>query len=161
VIKGKVWACSDNHGSGRSNELTEAAQMAGGGARRWLGVRARQGPGLVFIPAEGRLGASGVTPVTHARVERPQHGRRHASLRRPMACHGRCAGRWIGATWHGPLATGVTGEFPPSQRSDRWSLRRLGVRARRGYDTYGGVPTWPRATSRQSALRRSKAFSIR
>jgi hypothetical protein len=29
---------------------------------------------------------------------------------------------WIGATWHGPLTTGVTGEFPPSQHSDRWSL---------------------------------------
>jgi hypothetical protein len=84
--------------------------MAGGGARRWLGVRARH--------------------------------------------------LWIGATWHGPLATAVTGEFPPSQRSDRWSLRRLGVRARRGYGTYGGVPTWLSTTSRQSALRHSKAFSI-
>jgi hypothetical protein len=56
--------------------------------------------------------------------------------------------RWIGATWHGPLATNVTGEFTPTQRSDRWSLRRLGVRARRGYDTYGGAPTWSRTTSR-------------
>jgi hypothetical protein len=68
--------------------------------------------------------------------------------------------RWIGATWHGPLATIVTGESTPTQRSDRWSLRRLGVRARRGYGTYGGAPTWPRATSRQSALWRSKAISI-
>jgi hypothetical protein len=135
--------------------------MAGGGARRWLGVRARQGRGLVFILAGGRLGASGVTPVTYARVERPRHGRRRASLRRPMARHGRCTGRWIGATWHGPLATGVTGKFPLSHRSDRWSLRFLGVHARRGYGMYSGVPTWPRATSRQSALRRSKAFSIR
>jgi hypothetical protein len=134
--------------------------MAGGGARWWLGVRARQGRGLVFIPAEGRLGASGVTPVTHARVERPRRGRRHASLRWPMARHGRCASRWIGATWPGQLATGVTGEFPPSQRSDRWSLWRLGMRARRGYNAYGGVSTWPRATSLQSALRHSKAFSI-
>jgi hypothetical protein len=74
---------------------------------------------------------------------------------------GGAPGRWIGATWHGPLATGVTGEFPPSQRSDRWSLRRLGVRARRGYGTYGGVPTWLRATSRQSAPRRSKVISTR
>jgi hypothetical protein len=56
--------------------------------------------------------------------------------------------RWIGATWHSPLATIVTGESTPTQRSDRWSLWRLGVRARRGYDTYGGAPTWPRATSR-------------
>jgi hypothetical protein len=128
--------------------------MAGGGARRWLGVRVRQGRGLVFIRAEGRLGASGVTPVTHARVERPRHGRRRVSLRRRMARHGRCAGRWICATWHGPLATGVTGEFPPSQCSDRWSLRRLGMRARHGYGTYGVMLTWPRVMSRQSALRR-------
>jgi hypothetical protein len=120
-------------------------------------VRARQGGQAGFIPAGGRLGANGVTPVTHARVEKP----RRAPLQRPMARHGRCAGRWIGATWRGPLATGVTGELPLSQRSDRWSLRHLGVRARRGYGTYGGLPTWPRATSRQSALRCSRAFSIR
>jgi hypothetical protein len=137
------------------------APMAGGGARRWLGVRARQDRGLAYILTGGRLGASGVTPVTHTRVERPRHGRRCASLRRPMARHGRCADRWIGATWHGPLATCVMGRFPPSQRSDRWSLQHLGVRARRGYGMYGGVPTRPRATSRQSALRRSRAFSIR
>jgi hypothetical protein len=74
---------------------------------------------------------------------------------------GGAPGRWIGATWHGPLAPGVTGEFPPSQRSDRWLLRRLGVRAQRGYDTYDGVLTWLRATSQQSALRCSKAISIR
>jgi hypothetical protein len=37
--------------------------------------------------------------------------------------------RWIGATWHGPLATIVTGESTPTQRSDRWSLQCLGVRA--------------------------------
>jgi hypothetical protein len=135
--------------------------MAGSGALRWLGVCARQGRGQVFLLTGGRLGASGVMPVTYARVERPRHGRRRASLRRPMARHGHCAGRWIGATWHGPLATGVMGKFPPSQRSNRWLLRCLSVRARRGYGTYGGMPTWPRATSRQSALRRSKAFSIR
>jgi hypothetical protein len=134
--------------------------MADGGARRWLGVRVRQDRGLAYILTGGRLGVSGVTPVTHARVERPRHGRLRASLRRPMARHGRCAGRWIGATWHGPLATGVTGRFPPSQCSDWWSLCCLGVRTRRGYGMFGGVPTWPRATSRQSALRRSKAFSI-
>jgi hypothetical protein len=113
------------------------------------GVRAREAGGRAgFIPAGGRLGASGVTPVTHARVEKPWHGRRRASLRRPMARHGWCAGRWIGATWRGPLTTDVTGRFPPSQRSDQWSLRCLGVRARRGYGMYGGVPTWLRATSR-------------
>jgi hypothetical protein len=41
--------------------------------------------------------------------------------------------RWIGATWRRPLATDVTGEFTPAQRSDRWSPRRLSVRALRGY----------------------------
>jgi hypothetical protein len=65
--------------------------MAGGRARRRLGVRARQRSRTGYILAGGRLGASGVTPVTHARVERPRHGRRRASLRRPMARHGRCA----------------------------------------------------------------------
>jgi hypothetical protein len=55
--------------------------------------------------------------------------------------------RWIGATWHGPLAMNVTGEFTLTQHSDRWSLRRLAVRARCGYGTYGGAPTWPRAMS--------------
>jgi hypothetical protein len=94
-------------------------------------VGVRQGDGAGFIPVGGRLGASWVTPVMHARVEKPRHIRRRASLRRPMARHGRCAGRWIGTTWRGPLATGVMAELPPSQRSDRWSLRRLGVRARR------------------------------
>jgi hypothetical protein len=123
-------------------------------------VRARQGEWAGFIPAGGRLGASGVTPVTHARVEKPRHVRRHASLRRPLARHGRCAGRWIGATWRGPLATGVTGELPPSQRSDRWSLWRLGVRARRGYGAYGSLPTWSRVTSRQSTLRCSRHFQF-
>jgi hypothetical protein len=68
--------------------------------------------------------------------------------------------RWIGTTWHGPLSTIVMGESTPMQRSDRWSLWCLGVRTRRGYSTYGGAPTWPRVTSRQSALRRSKAISI-
>jgi hypothetical protein len=107
------------------------------------------------------LEASGVMPVTHARVEKPRHGRQHASLRQPMARDGRCSDRWIGATWRGPLATGVMGKLPLSQRSDRWSLRCLGVRAQHRYGAYGGLPTWPRATSWQSALWRSKAFSIR
>jgi hypothetical protein len=133
-----------------------AVELGGG----WACARGR-GRGLVYILAGGRFGASGVTPVTYACVERPRHGWRRASLRRPMARHWRCAGRWIVASWHSPLATGVTGELPPSQRSDWWSLHHLGVRARRGYGTYSGVPTWLRATSRQSALRRSKAFSIR
>jgi hypothetical protein len=55
---------------------------------------------------------------------------------------------WIGATWHDPLATNVTREFTTTSCHDRWSLLRLGVRARRGYDTYGGAPTWPCTTSR-------------
>jgi hypothetical protein len=78
-----------------------------------------------------------------------------------MARHGRCAGRWIDATWRGPLATDGTGELPPAQRSDQRSLWCLGVRARRGYDAYGGLPTWLRTTSRQGASRRSRAFAIR
>jgi hypothetical protein len=64
-----------------------AAKLGGGRAY----ARGR-GRGLVYILTGGRLGASGVTPVTHAHVERPRHGRRRASLWRPMARHGRCAG---------------------------------------------------------------------
>jgi hypothetical protein len=75
-------------------------------------------------------------PLAH--MEGPGHGRRRAPLWRPMARHGRCAGRWISTTWRGPLATDGTGESPPTLRSDLRSLRRLGVSARRGYDAYGG-----------------------
>jgi hypothetical protein len=134
----------------------------GGTAVLGGGARAREErPGRVFINAGGRLGASEVMTVTHARVERSRHARRRAPLRRPMARHGRCAGRWIDATWRGPLATDGTGELPPAQHSDRRSLQHLSVRAQRGYDAYGGLPTWPRTTSRQSASRRSRAFAIR
>jgi hypothetical protein len=63
--------------------------------------------------------------------------------------------RWIGATWRRPLATDVTGESTLAQRSDRRSLRRLGVRAQRGYVMYDGAPTWLRATSR---AKRTPAF---
>jgi hypothetical protein len=34
------------------------------------------------------------------------------------------------------------------------------VRARRGYGTYGGWPTWPRTTSRPSASRRSRCICV-
>jgi hypothetical protein len=78
-----------------------------------------------------------------------------------MASHGRCADLWIDATWRGPLATDGTGELPPVQRSDLRSLRLLGVHARRRYGAYGGLPTWPCTTSRQSASRRSRAVSFR
>jgi hypothetical protein len=91
-------------------------------------VRARSGRGRVFMGAGGRLGAREVTTTTRARVERSRHGRRRAPLRRPMARRGRCADRWIGAIWRGPLATDVTGELPLAQRSDQRSLQRLGVR---------------------------------
>jgi hypothetical protein len=131
--------------------------------RRWLGadVRAREErPGLAYKRAGGRLGVGGVTPVPLARVERLGHGRRRVPLRRPMARHGRCAGRWISATWRGPLATDGTGESPPALRNDRRSLRCLGVRARRGYGSYGGWPTWPRTTSWQSASRVFLGFYI-
>jgi hypothetical protein len=129
-----------------------AAPMADGGARWRVRVRARSDQGRVFIGAGVRLGASEVMPVTHTRVGRSQHGWRRAPLRRPMARHGRCAGRWIDATWRGPLATDGTGELPLAQRSDRWSLRRLGVRARRRYGAHGGLPTWPCTTSRRVRL---------
>jgi hypothetical protein len=73
------------------------------------GVRARKAGGTSwFIPAGGQLGASGVTPVTHARVEKPRLGRRRASLRRPMARHGRCAGRWSDAR-HSAATGGLSG----------------------------------------------------
>jgi hypothetical protein len=137
------------------------APMAERRGSRRVRVRARSGRGLAYMRAGGRLGVGGAMTVAHARVERLGHGRRRAPLRRPMACHGRCAGRWINATWRDPLATDGTGELPPAQRSDRRSLWRLRVRARRGYGAYGGLPTWPRTTSRQSASRRSRAFSIR
>jgi hypothetical protein len=124
----------------------------GGTAGLGAGARARDGrSGRVFMGVGGRLGAREVTTTTRARVERSRDGRRHAPLRQPMARHGRCAGRWIGATWRGPLATDGTGVLPPAQRSDQRSLRHLGVRARRGYCMYGGLPTWPRTTSRRGA----------
>jgi hypothetical protein len=116
-------------------------------------MRARSGRGRVFMGAGGRLGTREVTTTTRARVERSWDGRRRAPLRRPMARHGRCADRWIGATWCGPLATDGTGVLPPAQRSDQQSLRCLGVRARRGYSAYGGLPTWTRMTSRRGASR--------
>jgi hypothetical protein len=77
-----------------------------------------------------------------------------------MARHGRCASRWISATWRSPLATDGMGELPLALRSDQRSLRRLAVHARRGYGAYGGWPTWPRTTSRQSVSRRSRCFCI-
>jgi hypothetical protein len=126
-----------------------------------VGARAREErPGRVFIGAGGRLGASEVTTMTRARVERSRDGRRRAPLRRPMAHHGRCAGRWIDATWRGPPATNGTGELPPAQRSDQRSLRRLGVHARRGYGAYDGLPTWPCTTSWQCASRHSRGVCI-
>jgi hypothetical protein len=54
---------------------------------------------------------------------------------------------WIGATWCCPLATDVTGESTPAQRSDQRSLRRLGVSTQCGYGAYSGTLTWLRATS--------------
>jgi hypothetical protein len=59
-----------------------------------------------------------------------------------------------------PLTTDGTGEPSPALRSDQRSLRRLGMRARRGYDTYGGWPTWPRTMSRPSASRRSRCICV-
>jgi hypothetical protein len=45
------------------------AELGGGARAHEAGGRAG------FIPAGGRLGASGVTPVTHTRVEGSRHGR--------------------------------------------------------------------------------------
>jgi hypothetical protein len=126
----------------------------GGTAGLGAGARAHEErPGAVFMGAGGQLGAREVTTTTRTCVERSRDGRRRAPLRRPMARHERCAGRWIYATWRGPLATDGTGVLPPAQRSDQRSLRRLGVRTRRGYSAYGGLPTWPRTTSRRGASR--------
>jgi hypothetical protein len=124
------------------------AERRGSGRVR---VRARSGQGRVFMGAGGRLGSREVTTTTRACLERSRDGRRRAPLRRPMVCHGQCAVRWIYATRRGPLATDGTSVLPPAQRSDQRSLRRLGVRARRGYGAYGGLPTWPRTTSRRGA----------
>jgi hypothetical protein len=46
------------------------------------------------------------------------------------------------------VAVNVTHGSTPVQRSDRWTFRHLGVRARCEYGAYGGAPTWPRATPR-------------
>jgi hypothetical protein len=45
LCKRKVYACLGSTGVERSKELIEGALMAGGGARRRLGVCARQWPG--------------------------------------------------------------------------------------------------------------------
>jgi hypothetical protein len=160
-------------GRGRSAEGRARRWQSGGGKEvrtggangGWRGlvasVRVREErPGRVFIGAGGRLGASEVTMTTRARVERSRDGRRRGPLRRSMVHHGRCAGRWIDATWRGPLATDGTGELPPAQRSDQRSLRRLGVHARCGYGAYGGLPTWPCTTSRLGASRHSRGVCI-
>jgi hypothetical protein len=109
-------------GSGRAQAARKVdGVMSSPRRRQWrttmLGGRCAcaRGRGKVLFYARGRsVGASEVTTVTHARVEGSRHGRRCAPLRRPMARHGRCASRWIGATWRGPLATDGTGELPPS-----------------------------------------------
>jgi hypothetical protein len=133
---------------GGSHRAAPMAERRGSGLVR---VRSRSGRGRVFMGAGGRLGSREVTMTTRARLERSRYGRRRAPLWRPMARHGQCAGRWIYKTWRGPLATDGTGVLPPAQRSDQLSLRHLGMRARRGYGAYGGLPTWPRTTSRRGA----------
>jgi hypothetical protein len=68
--------------------------------------------------------------------------------------------RWIGSNWCRPLATDVTGESTLAQRSDRRSLRCLGVSAQHGYGAYAALRRGRVQRRRQSALRRSKANSI-
>jgi hypothetical protein len=132
--------------------------MAGGGAWRWLGVRARQGRGRVFILAGGRLGASGVTLVTHARVEKPRHGRQRAS-----------GGQWraTGGAPAGGLAPPGTVHLPRASRGIS-RHRSAATRGRSGASACTPDAGTTRtavanvaacATSQQIALRRSKAFS--
>jgi hypothetical protein len=73
--------------------------MAGTAVAR-AGARAREGrPGLVYKRSGGRLGSVGSCGCHLHTWEGRGHGRRRAPLRRPMARHGRCAGRRISATW--------------------------------------------------------------
>jgi hypothetical protein len=67
---------------------------ANGGRRSWAAVgRAREAEVGEATYSRGRSVVSGeVTLVTQARVERPRHGRRRASPRRPMARREWCAG---------------------------------------------------------------------
>jgi hypothetical protein len=110
---------------------------------------ARNERGLVYIVVGGRLRVGDVTPVTGARavwaallgdVQLPW---------RPMAHGGRRTGECGLATWHPPAAVNVTHRSTPAQRSDRWTFRTLGVRARRVYGAYGGADdvSSPGATS--------------
>jgi hypothetical protein len=69
------------------------------------------------------------------------NARRRAIARRPMAHGVRCAGECGLATWRPPAVVDVTQRSTPVQRSDQWAFRPLGMRARRGYGAYGGVPT--------------------
>jgi hypothetical protein len=74
----------------------------GNGGRQRLGWKracARGRPGLAYKRTGRSVGVGRDVPVPLARVGRPRHGRRRAPLRRPMARHGRCAGRRINATW--------------------------------------------------------------
>jgi hypothetical protein len=49
VCKEKVQACSDGHGSGRSNELTEGVPMASGVARAAVGRAREAEAGEVYL----------------------------------------------------------------------------------------------------------------
>jgi hypothetical protein len=80
------------------------------GRRQWrtsvarVGACAREGrSGLAYKHGGGRLGQVGSRRCHLHTWEGRGHGRRRAPLQRPMARHGRCAGRQISATWHNHL----------------------------------------------------------
>jgi hypothetical protein len=102
-------------------------QWRNGGGSGQMRVRVRRGQGWLISVREVGWGRWGHVGATCTRGE--VGGMATSPLRLPMARHGRCAGRWISATWRGPLATDGTGVLPPMQRSDQRSLRRLGVHA--------------------------------
>jgi hypothetical protein len=98
-----LWCTRKSLGACVGEDVDRKEVRTGGanGGRRGsvAGARAQEERlGRVFIGAGGRLGASEVTTTNRACVERSRDGWRRAPLRRPMARHGRCAGRWIDAT---------------------------------------------------------------
>jgi hypothetical protein len=117
--------------------LTEQRQWRTAAAR--VETRAREGrPGLAYKRAGRSVGVGRNVPVPLARVGRPRAWPATcaalAANGTPRAVRRPTDQRHVAQ----PLATNGTHECSPALRSDQRSLRRLGVRARSGYDTYGG-----------------------
>jgi hypothetical protein len=118
--------------------------------RRWLGrmcVRARDGWGWLISTRDvgwGRWGHTGATCTRGEAGAWPATCATPAANGVPRAVRRPVDQRHLAR----PLATDDMGEPSPALRSDKRSLRRLGVLARRGYGMYGGWPMWPRTTSR-------------